>query len=801
MTAAGIALRRLRARQLLGALAGAVAVLMACASLASAADPYGELARWGGAAAIGDARLGQPAGLAADAVDDSVYVVDTQAWNATPGEATYRLRKFAGATGVVLATRTFTVTASSGALAPSISGVAVDHGARHVYISVVEPRSGDFFLQQVLVFSTEPSGGTLAAPADVADGRLLDSVPTARTNVLVAVDPTNSDVLLSGNDDTFTPIIRRYRGVSAEGGSRLPGEARATGISANFVAPNGLAVEADGRVLVTSQPFLQEWYYAAVERLRADLAESTPLLPTAAQGNIDGGGVIAANDPVTSAGDGRFGPRQIGGPLAVASDGSLLGVTVGLSQIYDGSMADPFVPAGTVREQYGVVRMTPDGEVAGVVGGGAASGTCRNSLVGNISGTAVGATGVQPLSNGKFVVPSWLPDNTAELVVYGPGGSGCPVPSPTLTVRAAGETVAADGVVPIGAEATLELGSSDLRGGALLEIDWDLDGDDANGTQRDGYELKARRPNRFEGAGAPETDTTVRFDAAGSYTIRARIQTTAGTAEVTRVLDVGAGAIPPIASFTGPAVGTVGTPVTFNAGASRAQPNGSTARLRYEWDFGDGTGSATGGVTQAHTYASAGRFTVRLRVTDTSNGRAADATTRQISLTARPGGTTTDTTTPPPPPPPPPTTPTTPLPAPDVTAPVLTFKATTAVPTSGLLTLALGCPAGETSCSGSVEVRTASAVAVSATKRKARAKRSVLTLGRATFTSAGGVTATVKVKLSAAGRKLLARAKKLKVLVTVVTRDAAGNGSTLRKTITLTVAKARARARARGRRK
>ncbi len=282
-------------------------------------------------------------------------------------------------------------------------------------------------------------------------------------------------------------------------------------------------------------------------------------------------------------------------------------------------------------------------------------------------GTTIGATGVQAGTDGRFFVPAWVGDSV-EIVVFGPGGSGCPVPVPTLTARTADGPVAAGGQVPVGAEVTFDTSGSDLRGWSLVEVDWDLDGELDDGAQGDGYEVKARRPHVIEDSSSPAPPMTqsVRFDTAGTHVVRARILTTAGTAVISREIEVGAGAVAPIASFTAPQFGTAGQSVRFDASASRAQPDGSGAALRFEWDYGDGGGWRAGQAVQTHTYASAGTYAVRVKVTDSSNGRATESAARQVSIRqAQRREPTTPTTPTTPTIPTTPTTPTTPVPPAD----------------------------------------------------------------------------------------------------------------------------------------
>ena len=68
---------------------------------------------------------------------------------------------------------------------------------------------------------------------------------------------------------------------------------------------------------------------------------------------------------------------------------------------------------------------------------------------------------------------------------------------------------------------------------------------------------------------------------------------------------------PPIAVIKSPSEGTAGTPVNFDGRSSRP---GDARIVRYEWQFGDGTGG--NGDKVSHTYTAPGTYRVSLRVTD-----------------------------------------------------------------------------------------------------------------------------------------------------------------------------------------
>ncbi len=90
--------------------------------------------------------------------------------------------------------------------------------------------------------------------------------------------------------------------------------------------------------------------------------------------------------------------------------------------------------------------------------------------------------------------------------------------------------------------------------------------------------------------------------------------------------------------------------------------------------------------------------------------------------------------------------------------------------------MAVSCPASETSCAGTVQIKTASAVAAGAKakKGKRKPKASQLVLGQASFSLSGGQSQTVVVHLSAKGQALLAKQKSLRVLVVVSAHSSLG---------------------------
>jgi PKD repeat protein len=106
------------------------------------------------------------------------------------------------------------------------------------------------------------------------------------------------------------------------------------------------------------------------------------------------------------------------------------------------------------------------------------------------------------------------------------------------------------------------------------------------------------------------------------------------------------------------------------------------------------------------------------------------------------------------------------------------------VSATGALTLRISCPAGTSSCSGSISVRTLGAVSASH-RRDAAAKPAVLTLADGSFSVPAGKVRTVTLHLSEQARALLAHARTLRARVTLLAHDLSGAAHTTQTLVTL----------------
>ncbi len=221
----------------------------------------------------------------------------------------------------------------------------------------------------------------------------------------------------------------------------------------------------------------------------------------------------------------------------------------------------------------------------------------------------------------------------------------------------------------------------------------------------------------------------------------------------------------PSAAITPSSSPRPGVAATFSGGAS-SDPYPGGAISSYSWSWGDGT-PASGGVTPTHTYAAVGEYTVTLTVTD-SYGLTSIPVTQSVNVAETTPAETSSAIQgvsgfqmslfPP---------------VPDAELASTSLQ----VSASGAVTLKIGCPAGESRCSGSLTLRTLGAVSAGGGRAGSK-KASVLTLATGTFTVPGGKVKIVTLHLSVKARRLLARAHRLRVRVLIIAHDPAGASHT-----------------------
>jgi PKD repeat protein len=398
-----------------------------------------------------------------------------------------------------------------------------------------------------------------------------------------------------------------------------------------------------------------------------------------------------------------------------------------------------------------------------------------------VEGAEIGWTGGQPKTEPKCTIGFNKPPTVAaggsemvfmfdaaaaRVVEFGPGGSGCA--SATATAPQATVSGKPVSVVPVGTKVTL---SSTVTQANALSVEWEF----GDGT-------------KAETVSTPEyQNTTVEhaFAQGGKLTIKETIHTdNLTTPTLTEEGTINVTAPPPTALFSVRTAVTVGEAVGFDGTASH--PNGAPSLKEYRWKFGDGSEATTKTAETTHSYAQAGEYTVELVVVD-SLSQSSEAYTQQIKVNppvlpppVEKQPPPVEKQAPPPPPPPPP-----PVPDAELASSLLTSSP------SGAVGVKLTCPAGESSCSGTVTLRTLGAVSArSGGRSKKKGKAAILTLATGSFTVAGGQVASVTLHLSAKARALLARLHSLRAQATIVAHDPAGAAHTTQTIVTLRAPKA-----------
>jgi PKD repeat protein len=367
------------------------------------------------------------------------------------------------------------------------------------------------------------------------------------------------------------------------------------------------------------------------------------------------------------------------------------------------------------------------------------------------------------------------------VVEFGPGGTGCPQASATPpTAEVNGKALTEKESVASGVAVTF---SSTVKQGDALKVKWEFSNGSVTETETtstDQYQLPSVK-HKFEHEGSFTVKATIETDNLDTPTL---------TVEATEKVVVTGSPPPPPAALEGPSSALVSQSVQFT------DPNPSGLIKKYKWSFGDGAKAETETPAVKHSYTAPGEYTVELRVANAQGTESAPAS-KKIKITEP--AKEEHKEEPPkegPKPLPPEETPPAP-PSGDVKGSVenkppavapnaVLAKTSAAVTPAGAVPLSVSCPAGASSCAGTVTLKTLGAV--SATKSK---KKAVLVLAVGSFSVVGGHVKTITLHLSAKAKKLLAKSHVLRARATILAHDSTGLSHTSLATVTLRAAKAR----------
>jgi PKD repeat protein len=812
---------RLRWSSLL-ALGGAV--LAACAlPAATQAGTYGQLDAFGKAGTGHEDEFKITPGTHAFGVDpteNSVYVGD----ELKAGE--YRIQKLT-ASGAYVAQAVFKASNHDG-----IEGVAIDPSEQRVYVLALERRETTLAVAStkpaaatLYAFSTEPSGAELV-PAKNEKGEPLpegvligpstlepqsDAVAGALLNPKgIAVDPTTHDVIILGEsyegevnkEPQLDVALQRVHSNGTLGERYID----STGFFGAGVTPNSPVVSPEGTVyVVVQQPQVtpSEALQDELVQIPSDFASATPPTPFvqfALRGDFE-----EEDHPVVEFDSNE--PTSFGGGLSFTpeSPGS-----TGEGTIY--ARAHIFVgpregPGGASYPGVLAFAGTTGSEVGWTGGQTEQSGSETPCAIGFGGETYPSVAGggehkVFMFDPGKSTRPKAPP----RVVEFGPGGTGCPTAEasePAATVN--GQPLSPAEPVPAGTPVTF---SSTMTQANALSVEWSF-GDGATAIVGADEYQHTEVKHAFVRGGELTITETIHTDDLATPTIvkQTKISVSVVSAPPTAVLEGpsevtlgGGGALGRLIYLEDGELGLEEAPqseeATFDGSASYASTTTGPNRIvAYHWVFGDGESETTATATVKHKYKKADTYTAALTVTDalgsTSEPSILLVRVNEPPLKASISATGASSASPTEAPAATGDHSSTPVGAHSSTViPDARLEGTTlTVSAVGTVDLDVTCPAGESSCAGTITLRTIGAVSAGASSHSSGAKKqrktSVLTLAGGTFKVAGGREVSVRLHLSAPARTLLARAKTLHAMATIVAHSPTGASHTTQTLVTL----------------
>jgi PKD repeat protein len=819
-------------------LAIVVSALLGLPGAAHAAEPtgYGELTRFGETGDLkGQLDETRTLAIGADPTDNSVYVLDENKAG-TSKKRFLRLQKF-GASGeqyVLKASKEFSEEAreENGHVEPTVQGLAVDPTLKRVYLLAVDIREkalsrdattrggqGLLVATTLYAFSTAESGSELVEatgtkPGGILDGPTeLDAQSTVAGQALlephgITVDPATGEVIILAHEDSSAEgekedkitsaadhyVLQRITSTGALGTRYVDSTNFLKGEQSpeRFPVPNSPTVVAAG-----GKEHVFFGFDQGLVEVPFDFTSSTPpkLIPSP-EGGVAGGIEPFENGGAISSAEGTvFGTNSSGiinqepggegrgGVVAYSGEtGAELGWTGGAQQRESepkdkcvlsqrNVSLQPLVAAGSAGKLF---VLDPEFLLRQVE---------IEPLYEEVE-NPVGSEEFEIIETPQF--EQFSPPFFPGVVELGPGGVGCPTASATPpTARVNGTEVKDEESVKPGSEVIF---SSQLKQADALKVEWNFGDGSKQTISTDEFEATSAKHTYTSEGMFTVTETIYSDDlAASGQAVYTGGHLTTPTISVTRTIFVGKN--PPKAVFTS-TTAHVGEATQFTSHST--DPNGAEGQpLTATWNFGDGSPAATG-TTQSHSYAAAGTYQVTLTVTDKFGLK--NSVTQPVTVSApqattpAPGGgggggggsgtgSTSSTTTP---------TTTTPSGKVGVLSYVVSLASSTlSVSKLGALVIKVNC-SGQSSCTGSAVLRTASAVSASTGKG---AHKTILTLASGSFAIAGGQVKALTLHLTSKARSLLKRLHSLRAKVSIVAHDTSGAAHSTTLLVTLRLAK------------
>lgn len=437
----------------LGVAIGAVclAAVFAASAGATASGQIGEA--WGKAGSAAGL-FNDPGMLGVDPSDGSVYSGEEK------DEFHYRVQKFTsgGEFKASVEIPRFIKEEGQEDKLTTVHGIAVDPSLHRLYVlegcrlempaTGCEPFSPTFGARRILVFSTEPSGSTLE-PASPATLPLPGGEAAIYNPQTIAVDPSNHDLIILGDDIKEHLLIQRISSAGVSGARYVDtgDELRPPGKEAESLAvgPDGTTYTMTGGPSRAGAQNTRAW------ELPPDLSSVEPV-PGFAEAAKSEGWTTGLLTPKTS--------TFVGGPqLAVSTDGSTL--------YWKESIEQPDEPNDPGNVQVRGYSLT---ENATKVLYGNGSNAKKRCLI-QTPDAGIAAT------DENLVVFDYGPgeESTAfgnRVMTFGPGGTECRAPVAKFTIN--GKPEAEEVSVEKGTSVTFDSTPSELIGLSANELDWEF---------------------------------------------------------------------------------------------------------------------------------------------------------------------------------------------------------------------------------------------------------------------------------------------------------------------------------------
>jgi hypothetical protein len=457
------------------------------------AQTLGQIGAAWGTAGTGAAQFFNPAMLGVDPDTGSVYTGDVAA-----DKASYRIQKLSasGDFEASVAIPRWLENKPAEEKIIALHGIAVDAARERFYViegckvargSGACKKAGSIFgALRILVFKTAPESGELASAGSL-------SLPLGEAELYnpqtIAVNPSNGDLVILAEDALNHLVVQRI-GATGTVGARFTDAADAlrkeSGATSLAVGPDGTVYTLTGGKEPGSQ-FTQAW----------ELSEGS-----AEFSKVPGFAAAAQREEWVTGLQSAESSQLLGGPqLAVSPQGSTLYWKENLRT------SSPREPGAVLVRTYSLTAE----KTTALYGGGEE----RCSIATSGAGIAASGEDIVAFDYGPGTEKAdEVPPYGARVLTFGPGGSGCPVPTAKFSVNG---SEAEDVAVGKGATVSFDASGSELFGGFRRELIWKF----GDGSER---VVEFTPETATEPAEEAEPTVTHQYASAGEFTVQLEIK-------------------------------------------------------------------------------------------------------------------------------------------------------------------------------------------------------------------------------------------------------------------------------------